>query len=254
MCHTALLRLGRLALDHILPRDCVICGRPLLAASIETQAQRFSTEAEKCLVASALSSLCPSCVESLRPISDPRCERCGSSLISEQNLCMRCRGRDWTFDRAVPLFSYEGAFKTLLSAYKFGERRSLAVFFADLAERSLRSLWPGMPIVPVPPRPGKIREKGWDQVEAIVRILERRGLVVLRILERRFSAQQKRLGLVERKENARRAYGTIRGASVPRELVLLDDVITTCATAEACAAALRAAGARTISVLALAAD
>ncbi|MGO8694200.1 MAG: ComF family protein [Rectinemataceae bacterium] len=167
---------------------------------------------------------------------------------------MRCRNRDWAFDRAVPLFSYEGTFKTLLSAYKFGGRRSLAAFFADLVEESLRSLWPGRPIVPVPPRPGKIRERGWDQVEAIVRILERRGYEVARILERKSSAQQKHLGFVERRENARAAYHVLPKASVRPELVLFDDIITTCATAESCAAALRAAGGRRVSVLALAAD
>lgn len=167
---------------------------------------------------------------------------------------MRCRSRDWAFDRALPLFSYHGAFKTLLSAYKFGERRSLAYFFADLAEESLRSLWPGRPVVPVPPRPGKTREKGWDQVEAIVRILELRGFEILRILERQSSTQQKRLGLAERRQNASGAYGVVRGASAPSELVLFDDVITTCATAESCAAALRAMGAASVSVLALAAD
>jgi len=167
---------------------------------------------------------------------------------------MRCRGRDWAFDCAHPLFLYVGAFKTLLSAYKFGGRRSLAVFFADLFEERLRRLWPGRPLVPVPPRPGKLRERGWDQVGEIARALERRGFEIAPILERRSSAQQKRLGQTARLENARNAYNVRGGAAAPPELVLIDDVVTTCATAEACAAALRAAGARSVSVLALAAD
>jgi len=250
-------RLAVLALDAVLPRSCVLCGRPLVLAWPSGPLARPDSPRKKLLALGERRPpppLCPQCMGALHPITGPRCERCGIGLISEQGLCLRCRERDWSFDRVFALFSYEGAFKRLLTAYKFGDRRSLAPLFAALFAECIESRWPDRVLVPVPPRPGKLRERGWDQVESIARILERQGFVVRRILRRRGSSQQKRLGLRERRDNARTAYCLVRGASVPSDILLIDDVVTTCATAEACAAALRAAGAASVSVLALAAD
>ena len=252
MTRAILSNLGRAALDAFFPRTCVLCGE--LIASGPSRASSPDAEGGRGRPACSASPLCRACAESLVPISGPRCRCCGSPLISELATCMRCRGRDWAFDAAYPLFLYDGAFKRLLSAYKFGGRRSLAAFFAERFAESLQDLWPGRPLVPVPPRPGKLAERGWDQVEEIARSLERRGFDIVRILERRSPAQQKRLGRAARLENARSAYNVRERAAVPPELVLIDDVVTTCATAQACAAALRAAGARSVSVLALAAD
>ncbi len=170
---------------------------------------------------------------------------------------MRCRGREWAFDSAYPLFNYLGRAEALISAYKFGGRLSLAPFFCTLLAQALTERWPGWPLVPVPPRPGKIRRQGWDQVELLARGLERRGFTVLRLLERRPSLEQKKLGLEARFENARCAYGLRRGLSLSPaglSLVLLDDVFTTGATAEACALALKNAGASHVGFISIAAD
>jgi predicted amidophosphoribosyltransferase len=167
---------------------------------------------------------------------------------------MRCRERCWSFDEALPLFPYEGPMGRVLAEYKARGRRSLAPFLAELCLRALEERWPGRAVVPVPPRPGKLRAKGWDQVEAVARLLELRGLTLSRSLRRLAASQQKRLGREARAANARAGYSLIPGAAVPRSLVILDDVVTTCATAEACAAALRAAGATEIAFLALACD
>jgi len=167
---------------------------------------------------------------------------------------MRCRGVERSFDAAYPLFSYGGAFRTLISAYKKGGRRSLGGLFADMLAEEIEGRWPGRVVVPVPPRPGKIRTRGWDQVEEIARRLERLGFEVCRPLERRRSAEQKALGRGDRGANALAAYGLKTGAEVPESPVLVDDIITTCATLEACAAALRSGGAVSVVAVALAAD
>jgi ComF family protein len=167
---------------------------------------------------------------------------------------MRCRGVERAFDSAYPLFSYEGELRTLISAYKKGRRRSLAPFFAELLGNSLEERWPGRPIVPVPPRRGKARTRGWDQVEEIARLLEARGFQVERVLERGRSVEQKSLGRGGRGSNALKAYSLRRGAVPPERPVLLDDVTTTCATIEACAHALKEGGALRVDALLIAAD
>jgi ComF family protein len=167
---------------------------------------------------------------------------------------MRCRGVERSFDEAYPLFSYAGRARELVTAYKKGNRRSLAPFFASLLAEEIRRRWPERVIVPVPPRPGRKAARGWDQVEEIARLLEARGFQVARPLARRASAEQKRLGRGDRSLNALRAYYLREGAVAPPRPLVLDDVITTCSTIEACAKALREGGAESVAALAIAAD
>ena len=167
---------------------------------------------------------------------------------------MRCRGRERAFDSAFPLFPYEGAMRSLVSAYKKGGRRSLSGLFADFMAEAIEASWPERTIVPVPPRPGKLRKAGWDQVEEIARDLERRGFRVSRPLERRRSEEQKALGRGDRGANARKAYALKAGERSPESPLVIDDVVTTCATLEACALALKEGGAGSVIALVLAAD
>jgi predicted amidophosphoribosyltransferase len=113
---------------------------------------------------------------------------------------------------------------------------------------------PEVRIVPVPPRPGKIRSGGWDQVEYLARLLERnsasgKGLSVDRCLKRLPSISQKELGRENRRSNLRGRIIPVR--QVPHTAVILDDVMTTGSTLDACAAALKEAGAQIVYGLCL---
>jgi competence protein ComFC len=224
-------------LDALLPRSCILCGRALPPAPD-----------------SPPWPVCAHCVSRLRPWAGERCPSCGLPLISETGRCMRCRGVERAFESAYPLFSYEGPVRELVSAYKKGRRRSLSHLFAFLLAETIEERWPGRTVVPVPPRPGKLRAQGWDQVEEIARILEARGINVERPLERGASVEQKRLGRGARGANARKAYSLKAGALSPELPILLDDVVTTCATLEACARALKEGGAAAVEAVVLAAD
>lgn len=173
---------------------------------------------------------------------------------------MRCResalccGTACICDSILPLYSYSGMIAELVASYKLKRRRSLAPFIAQLFAQAYESAGAGRIIVPVPPRPGKLKTQGWDQVEEIARCLEASGHAVARPLERKRSEEQKSLGRGDRGLNAKRAYSLKPGVMPPELPLLIDDVITTGATLDSCARALKEGGARSVAALVLAAD
>ncbi|MDX9897951.1 MAG: ComF family protein [Spirochaetia bacterium] len=229
----------------IAPRYCVLCASPLGVSDDYP--------------------LCDACARTVLEQAQAcarleRCASCGKPLISEHGRCTRCRVTTYGFDSAFPIYSYSGDVRRLILAYKSGGRRSLALFFAGLVATALDERYPGRIIVPVPPRHGKLRRKGWDQVEDIVRILEsQHGYTVRRLLVRSGGNQQKALGLEARVANM---HGTIqigndmsgRPHRIPDQPVLLDDVLTTGATLSACAELLKASGSSRVDAIAIAAD
>jgi ComF family protein len=221
--------------EYLFPLGCSVCG----AALVES--------------AEAWYGLCGDCRDGLeREIEESRagthCDYCGKPLISEHDRCLSCRNEEgFLFDRAMVLFPYMGKYRKLLAAYKFGKNLALGNFFAEKIIRMLEygSFPSEARLVPVPPRPGKIRTTGWDQVEYVARLLERNyakndGAVVDRCLKRLPSKSQKELGRENRRHNLRGRIVPTR--QVPRIAVLIDDVMTTGATLDACAAALKEAG------------
>ena len=197
--------------------------------------------------------LCDKCRFSIEPVHGIKCGKCGKPLISEIDTCLPCRNSEHSYDRLWVLFPYTGKYKKLLTAYKFKKRRSLVHFFTDKISKIISDnpVLNDAVIVPVPPRPGKIKDIGWDQVEYLVKHLEKiKGLLpVNRCLKRRKSKVQKNLNRKDRLENLKdRIY--ING-SVPQTALIIDDVITTGSTMEVCAKALKDSGAKTVYGLCL---
>jgi ComF family protein len=200
----------------------------------------------------AWQGLCEPCRRSLEipPWEGEYCARCGRPLISEQGRCLSCREReDWNCDSISLLYPYTGKYRKLLGAYKFGKNLGLGNFLGRRLAGHCRTL-PGfsnagdLALVPVPPRPGKIRRSGWDQVEYLARRLEKEGLPVRRCLRRLPSQTQKKLGRRDRLQNLEGRF--IPTGPVPRRALLIDDVMTTGATLEACASALKKGGAERV--------
>jgi len=177
-------------------------------------------------------------------------------LLSEADLCTRCRQTHFHFFSNHSLFEYRGVVKELIYQFKFKRRRRIALVFAHFLADAYALRYSGLPVVPVPPRAASVRRRGWDHVEQLALILERQhGVAVLRCLKRVGGRPQKSLGFQERLQNIQ---GRIRlkrtREDLPESVVLLDDLFTTGATAEECSRVLSEAGVGRVFVLTIALD
>ena len=233
--------------EYFFPSGCSICGTALINSG-ETWY-----------------GLCGSCREEIdAEFAESRsnesgilshCGRCGKPLISEQGYCLSCRQReDFVVDKIAVLFPYTGKYRELLAAYKFGKNPAPGHYLAEKIGILFESgVFPQddspCALVPVPPRPGKIRKTGWDQVELLAKLLERGSIPVSRCLKRLPSKSQKELGRENRRTNLRGRIVPVK--KVPETCVLIDDVMTTGSTLEACACALKEGGAQKVYGLCL---
>jgi ComF family protein len=184
------------------------------------------------------------------------CARCGVPRPPSITICAACSVRPPTFDvaRAVGLYLAEGtqlnALARAVRALKFRGRRAVATTLGE-AMTDVLPAGPHDVVVPVPLHRSRLRERGYNQAALLARALARAArLPVLStgLVRRRPTPSQADLDASARRANVRAAFvasARVAGAAV----VLVDDVLTTGATADACARALRDAGSRRVTVV-----
>lgn len=202
--------------------------------------------------------LCPHCARAVRPLRDPRCPRCGRELEFTAQRCP-CRARLRALTALRSALAYEGPVERAIHRFKYEGWRALAAPLARLLGPEVEAARPGGPValaVAVPLHPRRARDRGYNQSELLARQLRarhglghpRRG----RLVRVRDTPPQVGLDRVQRRANVAGAFAwqgpDLRGTSV----LLVDDVATTGATLEACATALREAGAGTVAGLTVA--
>ena len=198
--------------------------------------------------------LCRSCHDEL-PRNDACCARCALPLATAAPLCGLCLTRAPAFDAALIPYRYAYPLDRLLTRFKFGADlgvgRVLAQLLGDAAKR--RATRDAL-LVPVPLHARRLAERGFNQALELARLLGDRADLELapRAMRRvRRTPAQTGLDASERRRNLRRAFEA--GASVAgRTVVLVDDVVTTTATARECARALKRAGAARVELWAIA--
>ena len=225
-------------LDAALSTRCCLCGRRL----VFFHHSRYS--------------LCNPCANRIRPAPSPRCRICSMPLVSEFDLCSRCRNQHYEFESNYSLFVYGGYIQELIYQYKTRGVRDLAWLFCEHVAPVIEERYPGLPVVPVPYRPKRKRLRGWDQVRCVTTLLKKKhDISILPVLRRRNSIPQKRLNFEERKVNLANKIRLRRRQSINvPEVVLLDDVFTTGATGSECARVLKLAGVKKIYMITIALD
>ena len=187
--------------------------------------------------------------------------RCLSCRAPDSMLCPGCAARQASpredpvagVDRVLVPWAYEGAARALILALKLQARRPAAepLVEAMWGEVGSRGLCADV-ITWVPGRPADIRRRGFDHAEVLARGLAAgTGLPARPLLARaRVVRDQAGLGASERRANLVGAFVPV--GSVPSDVVLVDDVITSGATGRSCASALRRGGAGVVEMVAAA--
>ena len=201
------------------------------------------------------SPVCPACWAGIAGVSPPLCARCGDPLNDWRAAdphCPRCRRQPPVFSLARSAGRYEGSLRTIVHAFKYQRRRVLAAPLGALMRDAGSDLLTGADaVVPVPLHPFRSFERGFNQADDLSCAL---GLPVWRVLRRtRHGPPQAGLPAARRHGNVRGAFALRWGRRHARlrnaAVVLVDDVMTTGATANACATVLLEAGVRTVGVL-----
>lgn len=234
--------LGSLA-SVLFPAPCRICGETL------TNASRIP--------------ICESCLAGFEKIRAPLCESCGRPFSSAaageaiRPLCRLCRVNFYAFDHARSFAIYDDALVEAVMLLKYEEVPRLGHWFARRLEEIVQTTpddWKGIDmVVPVPLHADRRRERGHNQAEQIARPLAKAmhlklaAPLLIRVTPR---PAQLLLSRSERWKAVRGAYMAKEDANLKGETILLvDDVMTTGATLDACARALKKAGAKRVAAL-----
>ena len=205
--------------------------------------------------------VCRPCLQNLHPLRTGAglCHCCAIPReVAAGSLCARCTAGEYDFPQARGFGAYDGALREVLHLFKYQGMRPLA---APLAERLAvvfhQQQWDGggfAGVVAVPLARARQRQRGFNQAHLLARELGRRvGLPVLEDACRRIRATALQTGLTraQRLENVRGSFAPGPRATLlaGRDILLIDDVLTTGATLSACARTLRQAGARRVCAL-----
>jgi ComF family protein len=217
--------------------------------------------------------LCAECHSRIDRMPEPVCEVCGIPLAANQadahdadaiEWCTSCRTSPPHFTRARAVVRYRhdasnddrDVVPLIIRRHKYGLDQSLAYALAECLGDQLPLGADYDVVIPVPLHSGRLRWRGFNQAAMLaVAIAGRldRPLDVSALVRVRPTPPQTMQNRVERSKNLRRAFAVKRPARVAsRRILLIDDVMTTGATADECARTLIAAGARRVDVLTLA--
>ena len=248
--------------DVLFPRRCGSCGHLFVRQAGHAVARDTMGRLEDLPPRAWAAYFCGCCRNRWTAVASPLCSSCGLVFTGRQgpdHLCGRCLKKPFGFGRARAVGLYDQTLRAAIVQLKFKGTAGLAQPLGELLYGAFRRYWPpgGIDMVaPVPLHGRRLRQRGFNQAYLLVRRwrLPRETELVRDLLVRtRDTAPQSGMSRRQRRRNIDKAFAVNRsGRSSGRRVLLVDDVLTTGATADACARALIGDGAAGVDVLTLA--
>jgi ComF family protein len=198
---------------------------------------------------------CETCQAGLKWVQPPLCLKCGEPNVPGQ-LCSKCREHPLQIEFIRSVVIFQGTLRHAIHRFKYQRLAGLARPFGDL----LANFWVEHDlavdrIMPVPLHPARQRDRGYNQAALLARRLAQRVGVSWSengLRRTRATAVQMELDAAERRVNVAGAFECVEADLRGRRVVVIDDVCTTGATLDACAAALFQGGVASVFGLTLA--
>ena len=221
-------------LDLVFPPACVACGDVL----------------------HGMAFFCEPCELQVEPLPPERCALCAEPGEFHAGVCPRCVARPPPFVETFAPFAHEGPVARAIHRFKYEDHPELAAPLGSLLRQEASAFLRSGPryVCALPLHPSRRADRKYDQAELLAGELCRKDADRKRLLlldRVRQTSRQVGLSDVEREKNVRDAFRA-REAARGLDVLLVDDVVTTGATARAAAQALLDAGAKSVRVLALA--
>ncbi|MFT8892372.1 MAG: ComF family protein [Acetobacter papayae] len=230
---------GRFVLDRLYPPSCLLCGVDTVQVGL----------------------VCGACFVRLPLLGPPCCKACAqpqasSALLGADGLCATCERRHPAWDQGRAAFVYDAAARDMILRLKYADQLDYAAFLAKhMARAGQDILEPGALVVPVPVHRWRLLSRRYNQAALLSRHVAReQGMEHGPDVLERLRATV-RLARFSRGARRREMQGVMqvrarwRGLLPGRTVVLVDDMLTTGATATACVQALREAGAQKVHLL-----
>lgn len=217
---------------------CIACG------SVTDRTRRYS--------------LCDDCMTKILWAEGPVCAICGKVLSAdsekETGICMDCQEFPHEFDRGITCTAYGLYERKIITDFKKRGKSWLARPLAEiLHDRTVIENPDTDVIIPVPVHRKRLKQRGYNQAELLGRFLsEKTGWPMKKnvLVRTRSTAPMKQLDRWQRRENLRDAFAVTGGEEIRgKNLLLVDDIYTTGATADVCAALLKENGAEKVCLL-----
>jgi ComF family protein len=245
--------------EIIYPKTCLVCKNKILKTSFNTQAVGNYRKQNLTLD----NFVCGQCREKIKRNLPPFCFYCGRHLETNKfikNICLDCIKKSLYFDRAFSPYIYDGVIKELIHKFKYENKDYLGTLLSDLMIEFINEY--NLPlefmdlIIPIPLHKTKLREREFNQAEILGDFIARRfNKLTLNncLLRHRQTKTQTELEKSKRLINVKDSFLVNQEDRVKnKNILLIDDVLTTAATCSEAAYTLKKAGANIIFVLTLA--
>lgn len=202
--------------------------------------------------------ICAECAKELRRVMPPYCLKCGKPIADAgKEFCPDCQSNVHLYREGRALYEYR-AVRASIYRFKYRGRYEYAAFYGKALAEGMEAVirrWQPDALVPVPLHKARKRKRGYNQAEALARVLGKTlDIPVDTTLIQRVkkTTPQKQLNRQMRQNNLKKAFKIDRNDVKLNTIIIIDDIYTTGSTIDAMASALLEAGIQNIYFIALA--